>query len=243
MVERLHTHGLEELSSAVRYREYLLELISPHCGRRILEVGAGLGDFAVQIDGGRTVIATDTDTECVETLRQRFDGSPNVDVQYLDILNPGEVGVAVDSVVAINVLEHIEDDVRALQIVNRKLKPGGRTLLSVPAYMWLWGQQDAVNQHCRRYTLRELRQKLQAADFTIERMTYFNTFLFPPIAAIRLIARHSDRPHRKEGDFAYARKSSNAVLLTLFAAERLFLRYLNFPFGVSIFAAARKSNR
>ncbi len=58
-----------------------------------------------------------------------------------------------DGVTMFDVLEHIPDDARALQIVNRKLKPGGRIALSVPAYMWLWGQQDIVNQHCRRYTL------------------------------------------------------------------------------------------
>ena len=89
-----------------------------------------------------------------------------------------------------DVLEHIPDDVRALQIVNRKLKPGGRIALSVPAYMWLSGQQDIVNQHCRRYTLTELRRKLEAAQFNVERITYFNTFLFLPIAVVRLIARY-----------------------------------------------------
>jgi Trans-aconitate methyltransferase len=148
-----------------------------------------------------------------------------------------------DGLTMFDVMEHIPDDAHALQIVNRKLKPGGRIALSVPAYMWLWGQQDVVNQHCRRYTSRELREKLQAANFVIERVTYFNTILFPPIAAVRLLARYRGRPHSKEGDFAYIRKSSNAVLLTLFAAERLFLRYFNFPFGVSLFATARKSDR
>jgi SAM-dependent methyltransferase len=142
-----------------------------------------------------------------------------------------------------DVLEHIPDDAHALQIANRKLKPGGRVALSVPAYLWLWRQQDVVNQHYRRYTSHKLREKLKAADFVIERVTYFSTILFPPIAAVRLVARYSGKPHRKEGDFAYVRKSSNAVLLTLFAAERHFLRYFNFPFGVSLFAAARKSKR
>ena len=79
-----------------------------------------------------------------------------------------------------------------------------------------------------------------AADFTIERITYFNTFLFPPIAAVRLLARYGRQPHNEEGDFAYARNPSNPVLGSLFAAERVFLRYLDFPFGVSVFAAARK---
>ncbi len=146
-----------------------------------------------------------------------------------------------DGVTMFDVLEHIEDEARALRIVNQKLKPGGRIALSVPAYMWLWGQQDIVNHHYRRYTVRELKWKLRAADFTIERMTYFNTFLFPPIAAVRLLARYGRRPHKEEGDFAYARNLSNPVLRSLFAAERVFLRYLDFPFGVSVFAAARKN--
>ena len=139
-----------------------------------------------------------------------------------------------------DVLEHIPDDARALQIANRKLKQGGRIILSVPAYMWLWGQQDRVNQHHRRYTLRELKCKLQAANFSIERITYFNTFLFPPIAMVRLIARYCRQPHNAEGDFAYVRQPSNTALFTVFGAERFLLRYLDFPFGVSVFAAARK---
>jgi hypothetical protein len=113
-------------------------------------------------------------------------------------------------------------------------------MLAAPAYNWLWGQQDIVNQHCRRYTLRTLRDKLQAANFTIERMTYFNTFLFPPIAAVRLAARLTRRQPAEEGDFTYVRKSSNAALFTLFASERVLLRYFDFPFGVSVFSAARK---
>ena len=60
-----------------------------------------------------------------------------------------------------DVLEHIEDEARALRIVNQKLKPGGRIALSVPAYMWLWGQQDIVNHHYRRYTVREVKWKLR----------------------------------------------------------------------------------
>lgn len=148
---------------------------------------------------------------------------------------------AYDGVTMFDVLEHIPDDACALQIVNRKLKAGGRIAISAPAYMWLWGQQDIVNQHCRRYTLTELRRKLEAAHFTIERMTYFNTFLFLPIAVVRLIARYGRQAHKAEGDFAYVRRQSNAVLFTLFGVERFFLRYLNFPFGVSAFAVARKS--
>lgn len=146
-----------------------------------------------------------------------------------------------DGVTMFDVLEHIEDETGALRIASQKLRPGGWIVLSVPAYMWLWGQQDAVNQHFRRYTLRELRWKVQAAGFTVERATYFNTFLFPPIAAVRLFARYGRRRHNEKGDFAYGRNPSNPLLRSMFAAERVFLRYIDFPFGVSIFAAARKN--
>ena len=146
-----------------------------------------------------------------------------------------------DGVTMFDVLEHIEDEARVFRVVCQKLRPGGWIVLSVPAYMWLWGHQDAVNQHFRRYTLRELRGKLQAADFTVERTTYFNTFLFPSIAAVRLFARYGRRRHNEKGDFAYGRNPSNPVLRSIFAAERVFLRYIDFPFGVSVFAAARKN--
>jgi len=92
------------------------------------------------------------------------------------------------------------------------------------AYTWPWRQQDVVNrQLSTHYTFRQLKEKLQVADFASERMTYFNTLLFPAIATIRLIARYGRRLHWEEGNPAYARKSSNAVLLSLFVA-RVFSR-------------------
>jgi SAM-dependent methyltransferase len=219
-------------------RDLLAHLGWPH-QPRILEIGVGPGHNLLEIyplDAQLEGVEPDDALARLAAAR----GPVPIFQASIDRL-PSEIrDGSYDGVAMFDVLEHIEDDARALQIVNRKLKPGGRAVLSVPAYMWLWGQQDAVNQHFRRYTLRELREKLQAADFTIERMTYFNTLLFPPIAAIRLIARYSRRPHRQEGDFAYARKASNSILLTLFATERVLLRYLDFPFGVSVFAAARK---
>jgi len=159
----------------------------------------------------------------------------------IDQLPPEIQEESYDGVTMFDVLEHIPDDAGALQIVNRKLKPGGRIALSVPAYMWLWGQQDIVNQHCRRYTLTELRKKLEAAHFAIERITYFNTFLFLPIALVRLIARYRSQTYAAEGDFAYIRKPSNALLFNLFGAERFFLRHLSFPFGISLFAVGRRN--
>jgi SAM-dependent methyltransferase len=206
---------------------------------KILEIGVGPGNNLLEIyPADARLEGVEPDTALANLAAAR--GSAPVFNASIDRL-PSEIQEqSYDGVTMFDVLEHIQDDARALEIVNRKLKPGGRIILSTPAYMWLWGQQDIVNQHCRRYTLAELRRKLQDAGFTIERMTYFNTFLFLPIAIVRLVARYGRRTPKPEGDFVYVRKPSNPMLFTLFGLERFVLRHLNFPFGVSAFSVARK---
>ena len=206
---------------------------------RILEIGVGSGCNLVEIYPPNARLEG---VEPDEALAALAAGSSLPVFQATVDRLPSEIrDESYDGVTMFDVLEHIEDEERALRIVSQKLRSGGWIVLSVPAYMWLWGQQDAVNRHFRRYTLRKLRWKLQAAGFTVERATYFNTFLFLPIAAARIFARYGRRPHNEEGDFAYVRNPSNPVLRSMFAAERVFLRYIDFPLGVSVFAAARKN--
>lgn len=226
-----------------RARRIVLRDLLAHLGwpprPNILEIGIGPGYNLLEIyPKDARLEGVEPDDALARLAASR--GPAKVFQASIDRLPPEIQDGSYDGVTMFDVLEHINDDACALQIVSRKLRHGGRIVLSVPAYMWLWGQQDRVNQHYRRYTLRELRRKLQAANFSIERITYFNTFLFPPIATVRLIARYRGRPHDAEGDFAYVRQHSNAALFTVFGAERFLLRYLDFPFGVSIFAAARK---
>ena len=207
---------------------------------KILEIGVGPGHNLLEIYPSDARLEGVEPDPALASLAAARSPMPVFNA-WIDQLPPEIQEESYDGVTMFDVVEHIPDDARALQIVNRKLKPGGRIALSVPAYMWLWGQQDVVNQHCRRYTLTELRRKLEAAQFNVERITYFNTFLFLPIAIVRLIARHRSQTYAAEGDFAYVRRPSNAVLFNLFGAERFFLRHLSFPFGVSVFAVARKS--
>jgi SAM-dependent methyltransferase len=206
---------------------------------RILEIGVGPGHNLLEIyPSDARLEGVEPDAALARLAAAR--GPVPVLQASIDRLPPEIQDGSYDGVTTFDVLEHIKDDVRALQVVNQKLKPGGRIVLSAPAYMWLWGQQDVVNQHYRRYNSRELREKLRAAGFTAERITYFNTFLFPPIAVVRLLARLGSRQAAPEGDFAYAQRSSNALLFTVFASERIFLRFFDFPFGVSVFATAQK---
>jgi SAM-dependent methyltransferase len=163
-----HTLGLEELSQAVRYRRYLFELIEPHLGDSVLEVGAGIGDFAAQLFGRRRVIVTDSDPGCVSALRERLGDRPEVTVQTLDL--PGEVtiGAPVDSVVAINVLEHLEDDVGTLRDLRGVVVPGGTVVLLVPGYPALYGEFDRAVGHLRRYTPATLRRAVETAGLRVE---------------------------------------------------------------------------
>jgi SAM-dependent methyltransferase len=165
--DAVHTLGLEELSQAVRYRRYLFELIEPHLGDSVLEVGAGIGDFAAQLTGRRRVIVTDGDPDCVSALRERLGDRPEVTVQALDL--PGEVaiGAPVDSVVAINILEHLEDDVGALRDLSGAVVPGGTAVLLVPGYPALYGEYDRAVGHLRRYTPKTLRQAVEAAGLRV----------------------------------------------------------------------------
>jgi SAM-dependent methyltransferase len=153
--------SLEDTSGAHqrRYRAFQLELIRPHLGRSVLEVGAGLGEFAAQLTGLDRHVVTDLDPQAVEALAARFADRPEVRARVLDLAaeTPGDdLGGPVDSVLAINVLEHIEDDRGTLRELAKLVRPGGTVVMWVPAYMQLYGDFDRAVGHVRRYTPRTL---------------------------------------------------------------------------------------
>jgi SAM-dependent methyltransferase len=163
----VHSLGLEDLSMAVRYRRYLYELLEPYLGDSVLEVGAGLGDFAAQLAGRRRLVVTDSDPFCVWSLRERLGDRPEVEVRALDLQGEATIGAPVESVVAINVLEHLEDDEHALAAMRSVVVPGGRVLLLVPGYPALYGEFDLAVGHLRRYTPAALRHAVEAAGLHV----------------------------------------------------------------------------
>lgn len=147
--------SLENASGADqrRYRAFQLSLIEPHCGSSVLEVGAGLGEFAEELDGLERHVVTDVDPAAVASLAERFADHPEVETRVFDLAEGAiDLGKRVSSVVAINVLEHLEDDTGALRALASMTEPGGRIVLWVPAYMQLYGEFDRAVGHVRRYT-------------------------------------------------------------------------------------------
>jgi SAM-dependent methyltransferase len=163
----VHSLGLEELSQAVRYRRYLFGLVEPYLGDSVLEVGAGIGDFAAQLTGRRRLVVTDSDPYCVLELRRRLGGRPGVEVRALDLRDGAAVDPPVDSVVAINLLEHLADDVEALRSMAAMAVPGGNVVLIVPGYPALYGEFDRAVGHLRRYTPATLRRAVEAAGLEV----------------------------------------------------------------------------
>ena len=163
--------NLEDTSGADqrRYRAFQLELIEPHCGTSVLEVGAGLGEFAAQLTGLRRHVVTDVDPAAVAAMGQRFADRPEVEAHVFDLAaGPLDLAEPVASVVAINVLEHIDDDTGALRSLAGLVEPGGRIVLWVPGYMQLYGDFDRAVGHVRRYTVGSLEQAYREAGLELD---------------------------------------------------------------------------
>jgi SAM-dependent methyltransferase len=144
---------------------------------------------------------------------------------------------SVDIVTAIDVLEHVEDDRRAASEMARVLRPGGLAVVAVPAYMWMWGPHDELNQHKRRYVRSQAEELLTVAGLGVVRSTYYNTLLLPGAALVKTKERLS-RTHTAEERIPS--RPVNWVLYRVFWSERHLLRHFTLPFGGSILVLARK---
>jgi len=144
-----------------------------------------------------------------------------------------------DVVTALDVVEHLDDDVAGLKEMQRVLKKDGKTLIFVPAFMWLWGVQDDVSNHRIRYTKKQIVERLEKSGFEIERATYANWTFFAPILGGRTLMKITGIKPESENNINVS--ALNGVFGKLFGAERFWLKNFNFPFGVSIVIVAKKA--
>jgi SAM-dependent methyltransferase len=150
---------------------------------------------------------------------------------------PFENGVF-DAMIGLDVFEHIEDDAKAFAESFRVLKSGGQLVLSVPAFAFLWGPHDVALHHFRRYTRREVKQKLRAAGFVVERCTYSVFLLFPLIVVWRVFEKRKKGPAK--ASLVALPDWANRLLIGIQAAEAALTRWTNLPWGSSVVAVARK---
>jgi SAM-dependent methyltransferase len=144
-----------------------------------------------------------------------------------------------DLVVMTDVLEHLDDERGSLRAVRLSLKPRGWLLVTVPALQWLWSAHDTTHHHRRRYRASELRRLLADCGFAVDYLSYYNFVLFPAIAGLRTIQHLRAAPlFNRRHDLRMPSRIVNAVLLRLFASERLILGRRQLPIGVSLIALA-----
>ncbi len=139
----------------------------------------------------------------------------------------------------LDVLEHIDDERASLQTLENLLASGGHLLISVPAFPFLWGPHDEQHHHKRRYRAAGLRARIAEAGLDVQWLSYYNSSLFPAVAAVRLL--HRLLPAGEAGsELALPPAPINVLLENIFAAERYLLGRLMLPFGVSLIVLARK---
>jgi SAM-dependent methyltransferase len=148
-------------------------------------------------------------------------------------------GGSYDCVLLLDVIEHIQDDVAALAAARAKLAPGGRVLVTVPAYQFLWSAHDDLNHHQRRYHRALLRQRMEQAGLVVDRITYFNTVLFPAALLQRVVAKVM---HTNSDDSLRVPSAViNRIFTAMFSMERPILRSISLPYGLSLLAIARSA--
>ncbi|HEY2963049.1 MAG TPA: class I SAM-dependent methyltransferase [Pyrinomonadaceae bacterium] len=221
-------------------RKIIAGFVADICSRvtdrrpRILDVGCGTGANLLMLSRYGDAEGVDVSEDALAFCRER--GLADVrqgageELPYDDN--------TFDLVTAFDVVEHMDDDLAGLSEMYRVLRPGGHVLLFVPTFMFLWGLQDEVSNHRRRYRLPELRRVLEQAGFEIERSTYANITFFLPILLVRKLMRLTGTKTDSENSINVS--ALNGVFGSLFGTESAILRYMNLPFGVSGLCVAKK---
>ncbi|MEU8386610.1 class I SAM-dependent methyltransferase [Micromonospora sp. NPDC048842] len=226
--QRVQSEVLEGLATAVNHRRWFIELAVPYLGDDPIEIGSGLGDYALEwSERLPRFTATEADPDRLVQLKERLADRPNVVVRQM--LLPHNDRGDYSAAVSYNVLEHIEDHVGALQSMRDLVRPGGAVIIIVPAFQFAMGPADIATGHVRRYTKKTLGAAMTDAGLTIEKMHYANALgligYFMATKVFRLMP--------KEGPMV--KVYDTLVLPATKAAEQLVLP----PFGQSVFAVAR----
>lgn len=174
--------NLEELERLGLFNQWMADTVKPFVGERVLEIGAGMGTLTEQLIPRRLYVATDFDREYVHCLQERAAGRPYLRVAELDANNRhhfSALGATFDTVLMLNVLEHVEDESAALANIWSVLDAKGRAVILVPQGPALYGTIDEIAGHYRRYTPGLVRSAMEQAGFHVVQLLDFNRFSVP----------------------------------------------------------------
>lgn len=222
----------------------LHEFLKPTRARHLLDLGCGPGGMRPMLSRFGRLVSTDFTFDALQFCKaQQLDYLVAADGMRLPFRDE-----RFEAACAFDVIEHLQDDAQAAGELHRVLKPRGIAVVTVPAFQFLWGRQDIVSHHIRRYDAPALRRLFTVAHFDVLKLSYFNTFLFPPIAAVRLTYRLLGLNRGKatgdlQSDFSMPHRGwLNELPRRIFAAEKNLLLRRDFPCGVSLLCVAQKSS-
>lgn len=207
----------------------------------ILEIGSGTGANLDLLAEFGSVTGIEMSEEAITLAASRTQGMMKVTLrQGMCPQDIEKIGKEFDLICLFDVLEHIDEDSETLRQLVQILKPGGKLLLTVPAYRWMWGPHDVQLHHKRRYSRDSLRVCCNTSNVSIHRLSYFNCLLFPLAAAMRLFDRLMNRTVASGLDVPSG--AVNATFANVFGAERFMLRHMDLPWGLSLLLVGGRQN-
>jgi len=215
----------------------IFEEYNINSGVRILDYGCGSGVIVGQLQArSYNVCGTDISRKAIE-----YGTSQGIKNLYstngIEVDFPDE---SFDLILAMDVVEHINEDDLVMHELERLLRPNGRLIITVPAYQWMWGVQDEVSHHFRRYSMKSIIKLVSNfSSLSVLKKTYFNTFLFPAVALVRLVSKWFNIKNR-ESDFDISDNFLNPIFYLIFNTEIKLLKWIRYPFGVSILLILKK---
>lgn len=210
----------------------------PQGASKILEIGSGAGEITKLLQDYGEVYANDISSEAINFCREK--GIKNTlegDINELDLTAFRE---SFDIVLALDVLEHIQEDTETMGKVMGLLKPGGKFFVNVPAYKFLWSAHDEALYHKRRYAAYEIRTKLREQNFEIVKQSYFVFFVFPGIAFFKVLSNFIGNDAYPQTSYILLPKRINNLFVKLLQLESKLLEHINLPFGTTITLVAKK---
>lgn len=217
-------------------KKELTRQIGSNRSLKILNIGCGTGGTVRMLENFGEVVNVDASDEAIKFMKKNgFKNS--IKVEGIDL--PFKTATF-DVICAFDVLEHIDKDTEAMREWRRVVKPGGKIVLTVPAYQWLWSGHDVSLHHYRRYTAKQLRSIAQIVNLRPLKLTYAIVFSFVLVAGFRLLTKISGKQSTEESSYVELPSAVNKLFTKLLFIEADLHRILKFPFGTSVLAVFGK---